>query len=368
VNRLPAILSKIPQRWPMPSRPRPIIFLGCGGIVESAHLPAYRAAGLPVRGVYDIRPRQSRKVAKRFSIPAVFSSLEEAIRADRDTVFDIALPPAELYDTLDALPRESTVLIQKPLGLDLDQATELLNLCRDRSHTAAVNFQLRFAPNMLIIRAMAKRGLFGRLIDAEIHVNTHTPWHKWPFLYELPHMEITMHSIHYLDLLRSLLGAAREVFARTFCDPRTPQLHSARSNIIVVFSEDIRGCITTNHGHAFGRRFQDSYFRIEGERGAAVATMGANVNYPSGRPDTLWVTWKDNPWRKVPLAGNWFPHAFAGPMCNLQRYAAREDKVLLTDVGDAWKTMDLVEACRLADGEGGIVIEEDQNDMPGASE
>lgn len=367
MSDLPELLSRIPQRWPMPKRPRPIIFLGCGGIVESAHLPAYRAAGLPVLGVYDIRPKQSQRIARRFSIPNVFETLDDAIRASDEAVFDVALPPDQLLETLEELPYRSVVLIQKPLGLNCDQATELLNLCRDFDHAAAVNFQLRFAPNMLILRALARRRVFGRLIDAEVHVNTHTPWENWPFLHDIPHMEIIMHSIHYLDLMRSLLGPAETVYARTFRDPRSPGLQSARSSIILSFPDDVRGCITTNHGHAFGKRFRNSYFRIEGARGAAVASMGVNLDYPRGRPDTLWVTWKDQPWLRVPLVGSWFPDAFAGPMCNLQRYAAREDKVLLTNIGDAWKTMNLVEVCCDSDSEFGCDVNEIADENPNES-
>ncbi|MNY70174.1 hypothetical protein D3C86_2082540 [compost metagenome] len=49
-------------------------------------------------------------------------------------------------------------------------------------------------------------------------------------------------------------------------------------------------------------------------------------------------------WQQVPLTGGWFPHAFAGVMSNLQRYAAGEDASLVTSVEDAWHTMALVEA------------------------
>ena len=45
--------SELRQRPLAPSKPRPIVCIGAGGIVHDAHLPAYRAAGLPVAGVFD---------------------------------------------------------------------------------------------------------------------------------------------------------------------------------------------------------------------------------------------------------------------------------------------------------------------------
>lgn len=43
-----SVPADLRQRWNAPSRPRPIVFLGAGGIVNDAHLPAYRRGGLSV--------------------------------------------------------------------------------------------------------------------------------------------------------------------------------------------------------------------------------------------------------------------------------------------------------------------------------
>ncbi|MCC6777635.1 MAG: gfo/Idh/MocA family oxidoreductase, partial [Hyphomicrobiales bacterium] len=47
-------MSELRQSWPRPSTPRPIVIIGAGGIVTDAHLPAYRLAGFPVAGVFDL--------------------------------------------------------------------------------------------------------------------------------------------------------------------------------------------------------------------------------------------------------------------------------------------------------------------------
>src|ERR1041384_3976508 len=46
----------LPQAWPRPSAPRPIVVVGAGAIVEQAHLHAYRRLGLDVAGFYDVKP------------------------------------------------------------------------------------------------------------------------------------------------------------------------------------------------------------------------------------------------------------------------------------------------------------------------
>ena len=71
---------------------------------------------------------------------------------------------------------------------------------------AAINFQLRYAPYILAAKKLIHKGLLGELNDIEVNVNVYTPWHLWDFLFTSPRVEILYHSIHYIDLIRNLLG------------------------------------------------------------------------------------------------------------------------------------------------------------------
>lgn len=338
---MPVDTSALRQSWPLPAAPRPIVIIGAGGIVNDAHLPAYRLAGFPVAGVFDIDGERARSLAAKWDIPA-FATLDEAI-ATPGAVYDLALPPAAHLSVLEYLPDGAVVLLQKPMGRDLDEATAILKLCRAKRLTAAVNFQLRFAPMMLAVQDALKRGWLGRLIDTEVHLNLVTPWQLFPFLKGMPRVEIAVHSIHYLDLLRALQGNPVGVHARTMGHPST-DLAQTRTSALIDFAEGARTTLSINHHHDFGRKFQDASFRFEGSDGAAMVKLGLLLNYPEGEPDELWIVRKGEEWAQVPLQGGWFPHAFIGTMSNLQRFAAGEDEVLVTSVEDAWHTMALVEA------------------------
>lgn len=338
---MPIAVEELRQSWPRPAGPKPIVIIGGGGIVNDAHLPAYRLAGLPVAGVYDLDGQKARALAAKWNIEA-FATLDEAI-ATPGAVYDLALPPAAHLDVLPGLPDGAAVLLQKPMGRDLAEATAILELCRRKSLKAAVNFQLRFAPMMLAVADAKARGWLGDLIDVEAHLNLVTPWHLFPFLKGMPRVEIAVHSIHYLDLIRALMGNPAGVHARTIGHPST-ELAQTRTSAILDYGDTARVTLSINHNHDFGRRFQDASFRFEGSEGAALVKLGLLLDYPKGEPDALWITRKGEDWRSVPLAGGWFPHAFIGTMSNLQRFAAGEDETLVTSVEDAWYTMALVEA------------------------
>src|SRR5437588_6521569 len=91
------LIQTLQQTWPAPSSPRPIVIIGAGGIVNDAHLPAYRKASFPVAGIFDVDISRARSAADRFSIPTVYHSLDEAA-AQRNCVFDVAVPPEFEYE------------------------------------------------------------------------------------------------------------------------------------------------------------------------------------------------------------------------------------------------------------------------------
>ena len=320
--------------------------IGAGSIVRDAHLPAYRNAGFPVAGVFDLDADRARGLAAEFGLCA-FARREDLIAACADAggICDLALPPRAVAATLRELPERSLVLVQKPFGTDLADANEILRVARARDIRGAVNFQLRHAPCVQGARALVADGAIGEVVDVEIRVVCRMPWETWPFLAGMPRMEILMHSIHYLDLVRALCGEPSRVWSAIARDPRAPNIAEARSSTVMTFGETRRAVVTSYHHHAAPEGHDASHLRIEGTRGTIVARLGVNLDYPRGRPDTLEISRDGGAWEGIVVRGNWFPHAFEGPMANLQRLATGEATTIESDFDDAWRTMALVETC-----------------------
>ncbi|MGH7925888.1 MAG: Gfo/Idh/MocA family protein [Candidatus Binatus sp.] len=359
-TQTPLAIRDLRQSWPRPSatktKPKPIVVIGAGSIVRDAHLPVYQRLGFPVAGIFDVNAKASRERAAAFAIPRVFESLDEAGSVPNG-IFDLAIPPGNIAGVLERLPSGAAVLIQKPMGRDLVDARRIVAICRERRLSAAVNFQLRFAPNMLAVKDALERGIFGDVLDVEVRINLHTPWNYWAFLKGVPRLEVLMHSIHYLDLIRSLIGEPRGVYCKGVRHPAMPDYADTRTSIVLDYGDTIRCSLTMNHAHTFGGRYGMSQLKLEGTRGAAIAKMGANLNYPAGEPDTLEIATEDsNCWSEIALRGSWFLEAFEGPMSNLQRFVAGEDSKLVSSVEDALRTMAVVEACYESSAHGATPI------------
>ncbi len=354
---------RLVRKPPLPQTAQPIVIIGAGGIVRDAHLPAYTKAGFPVFGIFDLDQARARALAEKFNIGHVFPSIHAAVtEAPSNAVFDIAAPPVAILDVLPNLPDGRGVLIQKPLGENLDQARRIVDLCHRKDLHAAVNFQLRFAPYVLAARSLIEQGAIGELHDIEIRVTVYTPWHLWTFLAASPRVEILYHSIHYLDLVRSFLGEPRSVYARTLKHPKMAHLSSTRSDVMLDYGDMTRACVSANHGHEFGLRHQESYIKWEGTRGAIVAKMGLLLNYPQGEPDQFeFCTLQDSgppKWRSLLLKGSWFPDGFIGTMASVMRFMEGSTSMLPTSVDDALKTMALVETAYRSSDAGGTPLAE----------
>jgi predicted dehydrogenase len=333
----------LPQRHARPARPRRIVSIGAGSIVRLAHAPAYERAGFEIAGVFDVNHAASTRLARQLGACRVFATLDEAL-LEPDVVFDVAVPPSEIEGILWRAPIGAALLVQKPFGRDLGEARALAAIARRRKLHVAVNFQLRYSPGMVALREILARGALGTVREVEMRVLARTPFERWAFLRSAPRLEILYHSIHYLDLARSLFGEPLEVVARARPDPAYPGFSDTRSSIELWFPRSVRCTIHTNHAHAFDPRRRVSDWMVEGTRGAARVRLGVNLDYDAPAPDELEIA-SGTRWKSLRLRGSWFPDAFEGPMSNLQRFVAGEDQVLLTSAADALRTMDLVERC-----------------------
>src|SRR5665811_1624100 len=277
----------IEQQVELPKNALPIVIIGAGGIVKDAHLPAYRLANFKISGIYDKIGAKAEALQEAFDhVEKVYGSLDELIAEAQKlgAVYDLALPAACHAEVLERLPNGSAVLIQKPMGETLVQAEGILEICRRKKLVSAVNFQLRYAPYMIAARDMVNKGFLGEIYDLELMVCVNTPWHLWDFLFRKSRTEILYHSIHYLDLFRSFSGNPDRIYASTRKHPKMKELASTRTTMILDYPDYLQGRIITNHGHGFGLEHQQSYFKIEGTKGAIMIRIGLSLDYPKGTP------------------------------------------------------------------------------------
>jgi predicted dehydrogenase len=302
----------------------PVAVVGAGAIVDVAHLPAYRAAGLEVTGIFDIDSQRAHEVAARHGLPRVYSSLEELLGDPHPRVVDIAVAPqAQPGIVRQGIAAGKHLLCQKPFVPDTTTGDDLIELAERAGLLIAVNQQLRYDEGMAAARAMVQAGWIGEVVAMTFTVNVSTDWTPWPWLVHSDRLEIMYHSIHYLDAIRAVLGEPTRVFCTGTRTPGQVASGETRTISTLVFPGNARGLVHATHENRTGD--SEAVFRIDGADGSIKGTLGLLYDYPHGRPDTLEVSSSVVPtdgWLAYPVTSRWIPDAFAGPMGSLLRAIA----------------------------------------------
>ena len=138
---------------------RRIGIVGAGAIVEVAHLPAYRKAGLEVAAIYDLDRSRAEDLAGRFGIPRVHERLDNLLSDPAVELVDIAVPAVYQPEiAVRALEAGRDLICQKPLAVDVASARTIVAAARRLGRQVAVQQQLRFEEGIAAARAMVRAG------------------------------------------------------------------------------------------------------------------------------------------------------------------------------------------------------------------
>jgi predicted dehydrogenase len=306
---------KLPQRLD-----HAIGIVGAGGIVNYAHLPAYKKAGFKVVGITDRNREQAERTAKNHGIANVYGSVDELLRQPEIEIVDIAVYPAEQIAIVEkATAAGKHLLCQKPFADEYAKAVRSVELAKHARVKIAVNQQMRWDAGIRCARLLIDDGWLGAPTYGAIQVHCKTDWSLWPWIYQGKRLEIMFHSIHYIDSLRYLLGDPAFVFTSGSRAPGETTQAETKTLSTWEYTSGLQVLIDACHS-----TWQDdpyAVFRLEGTEGVIKGTIGLMYNYPSGRPDTLEFMSKRNPgyWFSARLDSMWIPDAFVGPMASLMR-------------------------------------------------
>ncbi|HXY50708.1 MAG TPA: Gfo/Idh/MocA family oxidoreductase [Terriglobales bacterium] len=315
-------MSRFPNldyRPKMPRRTdRGIAIIGAGGIVNYAHLPAYKKAGFKVLGITDQKLEQAQRTAKEHGIPKVYASIAELLSDPEVEITDVAVyPSAQLQIVEQVTAAGKHLLCQKPFADEFAKAVRSVQLAEEAKVKLAVNQQMRWDAGIRCARLLIDQGWLGAPTYGTIQVHCKTDWSLWPWIYQGERLEIMFHSIHYIDSLRYLLGDPAWVFSSGGRAPGETTRAETKTLTVWEYDSGLQVLIDACHSTWQG----DSYaiFRLEGTEGLIKGTIGLMYNYPTGRPDTLEFMSKHNPdyWFSARIESMWIPDAFVGPMASL---------------------------------------------------
>ena len=323
----------------------PIAIVGAGGIVDGAHLLAYKKAGLEIVGITDVDQDRAKDVASRHNISTVYPDLASMLRDSKAKVIDIAVPPAVQRDVFIEVAKSGRhILAQKPLATTVADGELIIKAANESGIIAGVNQQLRFEEGIAAAYKMVDLGWVGKVTSISITVNLATPWEMFPWAKNMEKLEIMVHSIHYHDVIRWFLGEPISVYSVAGRTKGQFPIGETRTVSTYKYPDEVSAIVHANHVNRGGDNYAE--FRIDGDSGSIRGTLGLLYDYPTGRVDTLEVNSSKLPtdgWTPYPVTTRWFPDAFIGTMGSLLGAIAGKNS-LRSSVEENLGTLKLVAA------------------------
>lgn len=299
--------------------------VGSGFIMRDCHLVAYRNAGFNPVAIASRNLETARAVAGQHGIATVHASVDDLLADESIEVLDFAVPPnvqPELIRrALDVNKSLRGILAQKPLAMNVPDARELVERCRQAGVVLAVNQNMRYDQSVRAMKDLLNRGWLGEPVLGTIDMRAIPHWMPWAS--GLSSLATFVMSIHHLDTFRYWFGTPDRVLASTRPDPRTSFPHTDGINLYILeYESGLRAASWDDVWTGPAREGCESdigiRWRFEGTEGLARGTIGW-PSYPARTPSTLDYTTKRQPgfWLQPRWNDVWFPDAFVGTMAQL---------------------------------------------------
>jgi myo-inositol 2-dehydrogenase/D-chiro-inositol 1-dehydrogenase len=158
-----------------------IALLGTGFIAD-IHLESYRrfVPDAEVVAVYSRSAERGEAFARKHEVGRWYDDLERAIHESDCEVVDVCIPnDLHARATMAAATAGKHVIIEKPLSLTLDEADEMIAVCKANHRKLMYAEELCFAPKYERVRRLAAEGAIGRIYhmrQCEKHSGPHSDW------------------------------------------------------------------------------------------------------------------------------------------------------------------------------------------------
>jgi predicted dehydrogenase len=189
-----------------------VAIVGTGQIATKARIPAYKSnRNVELVAFVDINTARTKRVARKFNVKNVYSSIDELLSEQDVDVVSICTPPNTHADlAIKALNYGAQVLVEKPMADSLEKGKKMFEVSKARQRILWVSSYRRFVPNFRRAREQILKGKLGHVYCVEDIQLTPSPlltWGKSLWYYQPGSGGVLLDfGPHCFDLFNYLLG------------------------------------------------------------------------------------------------------------------------------------------------------------------
>ncbi|MGM7778820.1 Gfo/Idh/MocA family protein [Arthrobacter sp. KNU-44] len=142
--------------------------IGASDIAATRVIGAIRASGGDAVGIYSGSGDRARDFAASHGMPNVTTALDELLGWDIDAVYISSTNDKHFDQATKALRAGKHVLCEKPLALNVDDATAMVDLAEQQDLILAANHHLPGSPLHAKVRELVSAGTIGSVLSAKV--------------------------------------------------------------------------------------------------------------------------------------------------------------------------------------------------------
>jgi predicted dehydrogenase len=157
------------------------------GFARTTQIPAFKnCKDARLVAIASARREHAQEVAREFDIPHVESDWRALVARDDIDLVSIVTPVVTHCEmTLAAVSHGKSVLCEKPMAMNADEAQRMTEAARAASVLALIDHELRFLPGRQKMREMLQHGDVGKIKHAGVTFRSDSradpgrPWNWW---------------------------------------------------------------------------------------------------------------------------------------------------------------------------------------------
>lgn len=241
--------------------------IGCGKIARAAHVPGLKAIkNVEITGLFDAKKENAESMKKEHSLDAkIFKSAEELLKSGIDGVMIGTPNSTHCPLTLQALENNVSVLVEKPMAVNLAEADKMIALAKKKGLYLQVNQSLRFLPLYVKIKQLIDKKTIGDIVHMRcLRASSGSPDKNWSkgakwFIQKSFGGGIVMDiAVHMADMMGWYAGNIKSVYSVNKIRGKDSEV-TDNVNAVFDFESGATGCLELSWTFPAGAGYLEIY-------------------------------------------------------------------------------------------------------------
>lgn len=244
------------------------------GVIAPLHATAIKLIPeAELVSVVDVNEEKAREFQKKFESTKSYTSLEDCLQDEAVDIVCICTPSGTHGNlAVRAAEAGKHILCEKPLEIQKDKMTAMINACRQAKVKLGVVYQRRLMGPTMKAKRMVEEGIFGKMTLADAHLKYYRDQAYydsagWRGTWEMDGGGALMNQgVHGIDLIQWFNGGIKKIFARAATMSRNIEVEDTA----VALVEYNNGAFGTIQGSTLAYPSQMTRFELCGDEGTVI--------------------------------------------------------------------------------------------------